>query len=64
MRNTIAKMLRRAVRAEPMPLQMEYAQHHGVFGDIQALPLTARYPAASARAEYKALKRLYRATPK
>lgn len=63
MRGTIAKMLRRAVRAEYAPLKMEYSEFNaatltGLF------PLTFRYPKTSARAEYKALKRLYRATPK
>ncbi len=61
MRGTIAKMLRRAVRAEPAPLQMEYSKFNGMALSGPS-PLTFRYPKTSAQAEYKALKRLYHAT--
>ena len=59
MRGTIAKMLRRAVRKLPAPFKPEYGNAERY---PHAYPLTFRYPADSAQAEYKALKRLYRST--
>lgn len=52
MRGTVAKMLRRQVHSAPAELKQAYSS--------EGVPLTFRYPATSAQAVYKAIKRHYK----